>query len=252
MNYTISELAQLSGVSTRTLRYYDQIGLLKPAQLSLAGYRMYTEKEVDQLQQILFYKELDFPLDKIKRLVVESNLDEIQALEAQAKLLADQREHLDAVIQTIRQTIITKQRGIKMADTAKFKAFKQQLIDENEEQYGTEVRRDYGDAMVDESNRQLLKMSEAKYREFKELEEEILNLLAAAVATKDPSSDLAVQLVELHRRWLGFTWKNIPDQAYAGLADMYADSPDFTAYYDQKVAGGGSFLSAAMHTWLAD
>ena len=68
MEYTIKKLSELAGVSTRTLRYYDEIGILKPARINSSGYRIYGEKEIDILQQILFYRELDFNLDSIRKL----------------------------------------------------------------------------------------------------------------------------------------------------------------------------------------
>ena len=80
MEYTIQKLAQLAGVSTRTLRYYDEVGILKPARINSSGYRMYGEKEINQLQQILFYRALDVRIDEIKRILLSPSYDELEAL----------------------------------------------------------------------------------------------------------------------------------------------------------------------------
>ncbi len=82
MKYTINKLAKLAGVSTRTLRYYDEIGLLRPARMSSNGYRVYGQKEVDRLQQILFYRELGVPLEEIKKILSSKEFDELDRLSA--------------------------------------------------------------------------------------------------------------------------------------------------------------------------
>lgn len=76
MEYTVQKLSRLAGVSARTLRYYDEIEILKPARINSSGYRIYTQEEVDRLQQILFYKELDVPLEKIREIITETSFDE--------------------------------------------------------------------------------------------------------------------------------------------------------------------------------
>ena len=80
MEYTILKLAKMAGVSTRTLRYYDEVGILQPARINSSGYRIYGSKEVDRLQQILFYRELDFSIDKIKEILDSTDFDELRAL----------------------------------------------------------------------------------------------------------------------------------------------------------------------------
>ena len=80
MEYTIQKLAHLAGVSTRTLRYYDEVGILKPARINSSGYRIYSQKEVDRLQQILFYRALEVGIDEIKQLLLNPSYDELDAL----------------------------------------------------------------------------------------------------------------------------------------------------------------------------
>lgn len=95
MEYTVQKLGQLAGVSSRTLRYYDEIGILKPARINSSGYRIYGPKEVDRLQQILFYRELGMSLDQIKDIITSPSFDELEALKQHQVKLLEKREQLD-------------------------------------------------------------------------------------------------------------------------------------------------------------
>src|SRR5699024_8478065 len=144
MEYTVSKLAQLSGVSGRTLRYYDQIGLLKPSRINSSGYRIYGQKEVDLLQQILFYRELEFSLEEIMEIMNDPVFNEIDALKNHYNNLKKKRDRLDNIIATVEMTIVKKEGGIPMLDKEKFEGFKEKLINDNEQKYGKEIREKYG------------------------------------------------------------------------------------------------------------
>lgn len=103
MYYSVKEVSELTGVSTRTLRYYDMINLLKPHHYTESGYRMYSSKELDRLQLILFYKSLQFPLDDIQKLL--SDGDTLSHLNLQRKRLIEQAAHIESLIKVIDQTI---------------------------------------------------------------------------------------------------------------------------------------------------
>ncbi len=105
IEYAINQLAQISGVTTRTLRYYEQIGLLIPARISSNNYRIYGQKEVDALQQILFYRELGVPLEEIKSLLTAPDYDRKIALQSHLAALTEKRERLDLLIQNVGKTI---------------------------------------------------------------------------------------------------------------------------------------------------
>lgn len=98
MEYSIKKLSEIAGVSTRTLRYYDEIGLLKPARVSSSGYRIYGKKQVDILQQILFYKELGMSLDEIKEIIQNPNFDRINALKEHKIKLLEKRKQIDMLL----------------------------------------------------------------------------------------------------------------------------------------------------------
>ncbi|MGH2319112.1 MerR family transcriptional regulator [Planococcus sp. SE5232] len=251
MEYTVQKLGNLAGISTRTLRYYDEIGLLKPARKSSSGYRIYGQQEVDKLQQILFYRELGLDLEHIKNIVNDPGFSSSQALEEHREKLHAKRLQLDLLISNVEKTISATEGESIMADKEKFQGFKQQLVEDNEKQYGDEIRGKYGDDLVDRSNVKMLNMSEEKYQEFIRLEQQVLDQLAKALRTGDPSSEAAQQTADLHRRWLGFTWPTYSKDAHMGLAEMYVADDRFAAYYDKVEPGAAQFLRDAIEVYTA-
>jgi len=246
MEYTIQKLGNLAGVSTRTLRYYDEIGILKPARKNSAGYRIYGWQEVDKLQQILFYRELGLDLDSIKQLVNDPAFDGAAALKNHRQQLLEKRRQLDLLITNVEKTISAAEGEIQMADKEKFEGFKQKLVDDNEQQYGEEVRAKYGDDVVDRSNAKMLNMSEAQYEEFMSIERTLMGKLAEACETEDPASSIAQQAADLHRQWLSFTWPMYSKEAHAGLAEMYVADERFAAYYNKVHPKAAEFLRDAI------
>ncbi|HEX7712445.1 MAG TPA: MerR family transcriptional regulator [Bacillota bacterium] len=246
MEYTVHKLSKLAGVSTRTLRYYDEIGLLAPAKINTSGYRLYGRDEVDRLQQILFYRELGVGLEKIKQIITAPSFDRNNALREHREQLLEKRRQLDLLIATIDKTIATTEGRITMSDQEKFEGFKQNLIDENERKYGTEIRTKYGNEVVDKSNAKVKGMSQADYEEVTKLAQEILDTLKAAMKTGDPAGPLAQKAADLHRRWLSFYWDGYTKEAHAGVAQMYVDDERFKAYYDRNQPGMAEFLRDAV------
>jgi DNA-binding transcriptional MerR regulator len=247
MEYTVKKLGELAGVSTRTLRYYDEIEILKPARTNSSGYRIYGQREVDRLQQILFYKELGVGLDEIKDILDDPAFDATHALmEHREKLLA-RREQLDQLIANVDKTINVKEGKLSMSDKEKFEGFKQKMIDDNEKRYGKEVREKYGDKAVDESNAKVMNMSHEDHEKVTGLEKEIKETLAEAFQTGDPASDIAQKAADLHKEWITFYWGQYSKEGHAGLAQMYVDDERFKAYYDAEQEGVAEFLRDAIH-----
>lgn len=246
MEYTVQKLGRLAGVSTRTLRYYDEIGILKPARVSSSGYRIYGPAEVDRLQQILFYRELGLSLDGIKAIMTSPDFNGVQALKEHHEQLLDRRLQLDKLIANVEKTIASHEGGIPMSDKEKFEGFKQKLIDENEKAYGAEIRQKYGEETVNKSNERLKNMTEEEHAEVTRLAEEVTETLAAAFQTGDPAGELAQKAAELHKRWLTFYWSEYTKEAHAGVARMYVDDERFKAYYDAKQPGTAEFLRDAV------
>jgi DNA-binding transcriptional MerR regulator len=246
MEYTVQKLAQLAGVSSRTLRYYDEIGLLKPARVNSSGYRIYGSAEIDKLQQILFYRELGVELEKIKKIIHSSSFDSLKALQEHRTKLVENKKQLELLITNVEKTIANYEGRIVMSDQEKFTGFKQKLINDNEAKYGKEIRAKYGDEKVDRSNQKLMGLTPEQYAELQKLEAEIMDTLQAALTTGDPASELAQKTADLHRQWLSYTWDKYSEEAHAGLAQMYVDDARFTAYYDRIQAGAAKFLRDAI------
>ncbi|QJD88026.1 MerR family transcriptional regulator [Cohnella herbarum] len=128
MLYTVKEVSELSNVTIKTLHHYHKIGLLLPCKISEAGYRLYGTKELERLQEILFYRELDFSLDQIKEMM-EHHSDRLSILSQQEELLLCSKDRLDTIIQTLRKSIACVKEGETMDNKEMFKGF------ENEEEW---------------------------------------------------------------------------------------------------------------------
>lgn len=246
MEYTVQKLGLLAGVSTRTLRYYDEIDLLKPARINSSGYRIYGQAEVDRLQQILFYRELGVSLEEIKEIMSSPTFDAERALREHREKLLEKRAQLDRLIANVDLTLAQREGTKTMTDKQKFEGFKQQLIHDNEQQYGEEIRAKYGDERVERANRKIKEMSEEEYVQVEQLNEKLHATLKQAFASGDPGSELAQQAADLHRQWLSFYWDSYSKEAHAGVAQMYVDDPRFTAYYDKEQPGLAAFLRDAV------
>jgi DNA-binding transcriptional MerR regulator len=246
MEYTVQKLGLLAGISTRTLRYYDQIGILKPARISTSGYRIYGQREVDRLQQILFYRELGVSLEEIKELIASPTFDADLALKEHRKRLLEKREQLDALIANVELTLAQREGTKTMSDKQKFEGFKQKMVDDNEQKYGEEIRAKYGNEKVDQANGKIKNMTEKQYAEIEQLANDIHTTLAEAFATGNPAGELAQKAADLHRRWLSFYWDGYTKEAHAGVAQMYVDDERFTAYYDKDQPGVAAFLRDAI------
>ncbi|GKU83274.1 MerR family transcriptional regulator [Niallia sp. NCCP-28] len=249
MEYTVRSLAKLAGVSSRTLRYYDEIGILKPFRINSSGYRIYGEEEVDRLQQILFYRELGVSLEVIKSIIMSSAFNVKEALLDHRVKLLEKRTQLDALIENVEKTIARSEGRINMSNKEKFEGFKQSKIEENEKKYGKEIREKYGDETVDQANAKFRNMSEANYKKMINLEKELLDTLAEAFKTGDPASDIAQKTADLHKQWLLFSWSAYTKEAHANLAQMYVDDERFAAYYDKKQSGSAEFLRDAIYIY---
>ncbi|WP_219834473.1 MerR family transcriptional regulator [Paenibacillus sp. R14(2021)] len=249
MEYTVQKLGRLAGISTRTLRFYDEIGLLKPARVNGSGYRIYGQAEVDRLQQILFYRELGFGLDSIGAILSDPSFDGAKALQRHRQQLLDKRNQLDALIANVDKTIASAEGRIRMSDKEKFEGFKQRMIDENEQKYGKEAREKYGDDTMNKSNAKLKNMTQEEHERLTLLTQEVTDTLAEAFKTGDPAGELAQKAADLHRQWLSFYWPQYSKEAHANLAQMYVDDPRFMAYYDAKQPGTAEFLRDAIQIY---
>lgn len=247
MQYTVKALAELSGVTPRTLRWYDKLGLLKPEETTGAGYRLYGPAEVDRLQQILFYRELDLPLGEIKDILDAPDFDRQGALQSHLLALRQRREQLDRLIWTVERTLRKEKGEIDMSDREKFEGFKRGLAEENDRLYGAEAREKYGSGPVDASQKNLMGLSPEQFQRWQELDRELRTGLTAAVQGKeDPAGLEGRRLSQIHREWLTILMPDCDAKRQLGIAQLYVADERFTAYYDREVSGCARFLRDAV------
>ncbi|MDR2492979.1 MAG: MerR family transcriptional regulator [Coriobacteriales bacterium] len=249
--YRINELAQLAGVSTRTLRWFERLGLLAPRRAQ-NGYRLYGRRELDRLQHILFYREIGVPLKQAAILLDAEDFDDLAALEEHLSSLKTRREHIDGLIHTVTRTIEDRRKESVMSDEQRFEGFKKKLIEDNERRFGAEARARYGDAEVDASNARVAGMTQEQHAHMEQLTARLHEALKAAYdqGAGDPQGARAKELCELHKQWLCIFWERYSPEAHRGVTQMYVDDPRFTAYYDALAPGSAVFLRDAVHAWL--
>ena len=250
MEYNISQLSKLSGVSARTLRYYDEINLLHPSRTNEAGYRFYGDKEVNLLQQILFYRERGLSLEKIRFILYDENFDMLKALNEHLTELENRRERLSKLIDTVKDTIASVKGEFIMLDSEKFEALKKDIVDQYEKLYGEEAREKYGDSEVDMAVNKVLSLSKEDYEKFQTLGKKVLEALKAAVISKaSPESETGRSVASLHKEWLGYSWKDYTEQKHKGVVSLYVQDERFKKYYDREQDGCADFLLAAVDFW---
>ncbi len=245
--YTVQQLARLAGVSVRTLHYYDQIGLLKPSARTAAGYRLYGEADLLRLQQILFFRELDFPLTEIQAILDQPDFDQVKALRDHRLLLQQEADRLGRLLKTIEKTIskLTEDNMTPMADEELYEGFTPEQI----ERYTREVNEQYDPKTVAEANRRVRNMTKAQWQAVK-VEGGTVTQQLADLMDKKPN-DAAVQAaIARHYAWVDHFWHPTAE-SYRGLGQGYAQHPEFRAFYEKYRPGLADFMCAAM-SYYAD
>lgn len=250
--YTVHELAQLSGVSVRTLHHYDELHLVQ-AQRGKNNYRRYGSAEVDRLQQVLLYRECGMALADIKRLLDSPAFDAASALGGHLCELRSQQKHIEGLIASVEKTLACMKGNEPMKDEEKFQAFKKDLIGENEKKYGEEVRERWGDAAADASNAKVMGMSEEQYQRTQGLEAQMKEALLAGMETGDAAGSDAQRAADLHRQWLCNFWKDgtYSKEAHRGLTEAYVADERFKVYYEAVAPGAAAFLRDAVKVYTA-
>ena len=249
--YTVKDLARLTGLTPRTLRYYDSIGLLCPRRGRDNDYRLYGGEEVDRLQQILLYRDMGLPLEEIKNLLDAPGFDREAALREHLTRLQERRQEVDALIRAVQNTLRTIEGGTTMTGKEKFEGMKRQAMEENEAAYGKELREKYGDAAVEEHKTRLARISEQEWEETQADEEAYKIALRRAVEAGDPAGEDAREAVRLHAAWLAHYWPKgkVTPQAHMGMAEMYTQDTRFTAYYEKVAPGCAAFFEKAVKAY---
>jgi len=245
MAYTVNKLAKLSGVSVRTLHFYHEIGLLKPAYCGDNNYRYYEEEQLLMLQQILFYRELGFPLNDIQRILDSDDFDKIEALQSHKLILENNLDHAQALIKTIDKTISHLRGKTKMK------------VDELYYGFDSEKQKQYEQDLIDSGKVSEIEMNEyrERYKKLnKEQKEELQKKFIAdgkqinfdlirAIDTKLlPSSEEVQKIMRRHHAWVGW---NPTREKYIGLSQLY-QTPEFKKFYDTHDLRLLTFIVEAM------
>lgn len=160
---------------------------------------------------------------------------------------------LELLIRNINKTIEKEEGRVIMSDKEKFEGFKKELVNQNEERYGEEIRKKYGENCIDASNAKMLHLTEEEYRNMEELGIKIIEVLEEAVQNGEYPEDIIGEKVALlHREWLKFTWQSYSPQAHRGLVQMYVADERFKSYYDKHVEGCAVFLKNFLDKYFFD
>ena len=240
MNYTVRQLAKIAGVSVRTIHYYDEIGLLNPAFVKENGYRGYTDAELLKLEQILFFKELDFTLEEIVRIMTASDFDTMAALRDQKKYLELKEAKVKRQITTINKAIITLKGGENIMQTAT------KTIQDKMEEYKNEAKARWGKtAAYKQSQERTAHWTKADYDRIAEKTNSLTKELALTMDKGFDSPEFQ-GLIEQHHQSIEVFYDCTPEM-YRGLASMYASDPRFKAFYDKFRPGLAEVLHKAIN-----
>lgn len=240
----ISEVAKLSGVTVRTLHYYDEIGLLKPSKTTEAGYRMYSIEDLEKLQQILFFRELDFPLNEIKEIMINPKYDKIEALNKHKELLIEKRKRIDGLVTLIDKTI-------KGDNNMSFKEFDNSKIEENKRKYAEEVKKRWGN--TDAYKEYEKKTGSYDKNSWNTINEEMAEILKefADNRDKDVNSDIVQSLVEKWRGYITLNFYNCTKEILSCLGLMYTGDERFKENIDKYGEGTAEFMAKAIEIYCS-
>lgn len=223
---TVNEVSQLTGVSIRTLQYYDKIGLLDPTGYTQAGYRLYDDTALERLQQILLFRELEFPLKEIRQIMDSPSFDRDRALEQQITLLRLKKEHLQNLIDL---AVEIKTIGVNNMD---FTAFDTKKIDE----YAAKAKASWG--TTSEYHEYEEKSKKRTQEQSRAINARLMSIFTelGAIRMNDPASAEAQELIKKLHAFITEHYYTCSTQTLAGLGKMYAAGGDFTKNIDN--AGG--------------
>jgi DNA-binding transcriptional MerR regulator len=243
--YTVKQLSNLAGISVRTLYYYDEIGLLKPSSVGSNGYRYYADEALYRLQQILFYRELDLPLDEIKKIMGSRDFEALSALESHRRALGSRLERVKRLIQTVDNTI-THMKGQKMMSKKQlFEAFSE----EEQEKYAAEAEQIYDPQIVKASQKKWKAYTKEDKQRIGEEGNAAYESIVAAIPF-GPASPQAQTGVELWRKHMDYFWTPNPEQLL-GLTELYNSDPRFKANFDKIDPRLAEFMREAVAVYVS-
>lgn len=241
---TVHEVSKLAGISVRTLHHYDKIGLLSPATRTSAGYRLYSESDLARLQQILLFRELEFPLNEIRAIIDSPAFDRTQALEQQIQLLKLKREHLDGLINLAQSTL---RKGAKHMD---FKAFDTSKIDA----YAEQAKASWGDTpqWKEYEENKANRSDEDEASMAKNLMDLFIPFGRMAAEGADPESSEAKAQAATIQQFITKNYYHCSNEVFAQLGASYGAGGEFTQNIDAAAGpGAGAFAAKAVAAYCA-
>lgn len=238
--YTVKQLSELAGVSIRTLHYYDEIGLLKPDAYGENGYRYYGEEALLRLQQILFFRELDFRLAEIQTIMERPDFDLLHTLQVHRKALLERVARLGRLIHTVEKTIDHFKGEAPMSEKEYYEGFSAK----KQKEYEQYVRQRWGNETYESSARRWEALSDAEKKDYG-TRGDALNKALADSMVKGPRHPDVQMLIGQYREHLSFFY-DVTLDIYEGLGHGYNQHPDFIAFYDRYAPGLAGFLEQAI------
>lgn len=231
----VKEVADLVGISVRTLHHYHEIGLLVPERITKSGYRVYSDNNLGKLQQIMFFKELGFSLKKIKEIMSSPTFNQQEALELHYKMLLEKKVRLDKMIDTVKKTIQHTKGEIRMSNTEKFAGF-----DFSRNPYEEEARQKWGDQAVDQVNKKIKGFSKFDQESFNQIYRDLANIRHLEPASTEAQEKIKEWYIYLNK------FGHYSLDAFKNLGQMYIDDERFTKNIDQFGEGLAEFMRNAM------
>ncbi|NUS72933.1 MAG: MerR family transcriptional regulator [Corynebacteriales bacterium] len=244
MDYAIGTLAELANVTVRTLRHYDQLGLLTPSTRSRAGYRQYGDSDLERLQQILYYRELGFSLEEIATIIDDPHTDPATHLRRQHGLVLERIKKLNSMATAIEFALEKHKVGMSLTPQERFEVFGE----DDPEQYASETKERWGHTEAyRESAKRSSKYTKADWQRLKEETTRWEQRLATLLDSGAPANSAqARQLAEEQRQHISRWFFDCDYDMQVCWADMYIEDARFTEYYERIRPGLAAFLSEAI------
>jgi DNA-binding transcriptional MerR regulator len=239
--YTVGEVAEIAKVTVRTLHHYDAIGLLTPSGRSRAGYRLYTDADLERLQQIRLHRELGMALEEVRRVLDDPHFDPHAALRRHRERLVERTRELEKLIATIDEMLAESEGGKKMTNEDRFEGFRH-------EEYRSEARERWGDTPEwKQAQQRVANYGDEDWGRIKAEAASIVEELAKLKAEgKKADSRDAMAAAERHRIHLDRWYYACSPTMHAALSDMYVSDPRFAQYFDKHGEGLSAYVAAAI------
>ncbi|WP_206504420.1 MerR family transcriptional regulator [Streptomyces chrestomyceticus] len=244
MSYSVGQVAGFAGVTVRTLHHYDEIGLLVPGERSHAGHRRYGDADLDRLQQIMFYRELGFPLDEVAALLDDPDADPREHLRRQHALLNARIGKLQAMAAAVEHAMEARKMGVNLTPEEKFEVFG----DFDPDDYADEVRERWGSSEAyRESQRRTASYTKEDWKRLTEEFDAVHRKMAEVMASGLPADSAeAMDVAEEHRRFISSGYYDCSYETHTCLGEMYVADERFTATYEAIRPGLAVYMRDAM------